>query len=332
MPGYKCPTRFLQMVCRHRLSEFDSCVKSAVEFNRPTTRSALRSGSSHAKIHMTLDPAAQFAAAIDVIRSRFEPQLRVGIVLGSGLSGLANAIDIFAAIDGDEIPGYPRATVIGHNGKVLCGLLSDVPVIAIDGRPHNYEGHSFADVAYPTRLMIELGIDLLLLSNASGAVNPNYHVGDVMIVEDHINLMWGNPLIGPNRDDIGPRFPDVSAPYDSQLIDLAHELSRDAPVGIRQGVYMAMAGPSYETRAEYRMARVLGADVVGMSTVPEVLVARHAGIRCAAFSVVSNVFDPNALVGSTGEEIVRVVAHSEPVVRKIVQGIVARENVAIRSE
>lgn len=280
---------------------------------------------------MTTAPTEQFASATNVIRARFEPQPRVGLVLGSGLSKLADAIDIVVAIDGDEIPGYPRATAIGHNGRVLCGRLSDVPVIAIDGRPHCYEGHSFADVAYPTRLMIELGIDLLLLSNASGAVNPAYNVGDVMIVEDHINLMWGNPLCGPNRDEMGPRFPDMSAPYDSQLIELAHEFSKDAPVGIRQGVYLAMAGPSYETRAEYRMARFLGADVVGMSTVPEVLVARHAGIRCGAFSVVSNVFDPNAPVGSTGEEIVRVVAHSEPVVRKIVQGIVAREIEPIRS-
>jgi purine-nucleoside phosphorylase len=205
---------------------------------------------------------------------------------------------------------------------VLCGHWGGVSVIAIDGRPHGYEGHTFDEVGFPTRLMIELGIDVLLLSNASGAVNPDYRVGDVMLLVDHINLMWDNPLIGENHDEIGPRFPDMCAPYDLKLIELAAKLTKDASIGIHQGVYLAMAGPSYETRSEYRMARLLGADVVGMSTVPEVLVARHAGIRCAAFSVVSNVFNPTATSASSGEDIVDIVAKSEPIVRQMMQGIV----------
>lgn len=262
------------------------------------------------------------AKAADQLRAACDVSPRVGIVLGSGLTGLADSIQLSAIVEGGEIPGYPKSTAIGHKGRVLLGDLNGQPVIAIDGRPHSYEGYSFSDVVFPIQLMIALGIETLVVSNASGAVNPDYQVGDVMILGDHINLMWDNPLIGPNCDELGPRFPDMSGPYDAELIKLARDVAVDAPIGIHQGVYLAMPGPSYETRAEYRMTRLLGADVVGMSTVPEILVARHAGIRCAALSVVSNVFEPYSTTGTTGEEVVQIVARSEPIVRSIVQGIV----------
>jgi purine-nucleoside phosphorylase len=275
---------------------------------------------------MLTNQFAHIVGAADLIRASCNTKPRVGIVLGSGLSGLANSIVLDAVIEGEAIPHYPKSTAIGHKGRVLLGQLGGEPVVAIDGRPHSYEGHSFYDVAFPTQLMIELGIQTLLVSNASGAVNPSFNVGDVMVIEDHINLMWDNPLIGKNRDEVGPRFPDMSSPYDAELNDLAIELSRDASIGVHRGVYLAMAGPTYETRAEYRMARLMGADVVGMSTVPEIIVAGHAGIRCAALSVVSNVFDPDSTLGTTGDEVVEIVARSEPIVRDVVQGLVARSN------
>jgi purine-nucleoside phosphorylase len=270
-------------------------------------------------------PLAEINDALDLIRSRFPQTPRVGIVLGSGLGSFVDAIDVQAVFEAHEIPGYPVTTTMGHKGRVLCGQLSGVPMVAIDGRPHSYEGHSFARVGFPTQLLIALGIDTLLLSNAAGAVNLEYNAGDLMILDDHINMMWDNPLMGPNRDEVGPRFPDMSAPYDAELIELAKGFAEDSPINIHQGVYLAMPGPSYETHSEYRMARILGADVVGMSTVPEVLVARHAGVRCAAFSIVSNVFDPSARLATSGQDVLEIVAQSEPVLRRIVTGIVEQE-------
>jgi purine-nucleoside phosphorylase len=265
--------------------------------------------------------------SVEAVRKKWSERPAVGIVLGSGLAGLSEAVELDAEFVPGEIPNYPKTTALGHRGRLVCGWLGGIPVVVMDGRAHLYESHSPQDVVYPLRMMLQLGINTVVMSNASGAVNPEYQAGDVVILNDHINLMWDNPLAGVNDDSLGPRFPDMSSPYDVTLAEAGRAAAEKAGLRVHSGVYLGMSGPNYETSAEYRMARLLGADVVGMSTVPEVLAARHAGVRVFAASVVSNVFSPDGDPVS-GAEVVDVVARAEPAMRIVLSGVLD----AIRAE
>lgn len=265
--------------------------------------------------------SSRLSQSVQAVREKWSGTPRVGIILGSGLGGLCEFIETEVAFENDDIPHYPKAAALGHRGRFLCGRLHEVSVVVMDGRTHLYEGVAARELAHPIRIMLQLGIEILVISNACGAVNPEFQVGDVVILNDHINLMWKNPLIGKNDDSSGPRFPDMSSPYDSELADAARVAADRVGFRVRSGVYLGLSGPNYETSAEYRMARFLGADIVGMSTIPEVLTARHGGARVFAASVVSNV--QSAASGPvTGQEVVDVVARSEPVLRELVTGVV----------
>ncbi len=229
----------------------------------------------------------QLDEAVSFIRSRTALAPSVGVVLGSGLGAFADALEGPTAIPFSEIPHFPASTVAGHGGALVLGRCGAVPVAAMKGRVHFYEGYTLAEVVFPVRVLARLGVRTLLLTNAAGGVNTLFAPGDLMVIEDHINFL-GNPLLGPNEDALGPRFPDLSFAYDRRLAGRALEACAAAGVRGHRGVYLAMQGPSYETPAEIRMARVLGADAVGMSTVPEVIAARHAGMRVAALSCITN--------------------------------------------
>lgn len=263
--------------------------------------------------------------AAAVIRAEWPQRPVAGIVLGSGLSNFAASVNCEVSFENSRIPHLPTATALGHQGRFVCGQLAGVPVIVQQGRLHAYEGHTFEAVTFPVRVMQALGVELLVLTNAAGAVNPSYECGDIMLLEDHINLMWGNPLIGVHDDRLGVRFPDLSQPYDANLLEQAEQIGRSLTTRMQRGVYVAMSGPSYETAAEYRMLQRLGGDVVGMSTVPEVLVARQAGLRVLAMSVVSNVFRPLSSAPTTGHAVVETVASVEPILREIVTGVLRQQ-------
>ena len=226
--------------------------------------------------------------AIAAIKRRATLTPHVGIILGSGLGGVADAIENSVAIPYEEIPYWPRTTAIGHAGRLIVGTLEGVPVVVMQGRVHYYEGYAMDEVTFPIRILGQLGVGSLIITNASGGVNLDYHPGDLVAVSDHINYMGTNPLIGANDDEWGPRFPDMTFAYDRQYLELLEEIAKAENIVLHKGVYIAFTGPSYETPAEIRMSRVMGADVVGMSTVPEVIVANHMGIRVAAISCVAN--------------------------------------------
>lgn len=272
-----------------------------------------------------LELAAQVAEASDVVRKQWASRPSVGIILGTGLGGLAGQIGTEAALDYQTIPHFPRSTSISHAGQLVCGQWQGVGVVAMEGRFHAYEGYSHRQITFPVRVMKALGANLLIASNACGGMNPQYARGDIMVIEDHINLMNGNPLIGINDESLGPRFPDMSAPYDRDLIDAALEIARREDFVAHKGVYVAVTGPNLETRAEYRFLRAIGADVVGMSTVPEVIVAVHAGMRVLGLSIVTDMCLPDALAAADINEILATAAEAEPKLRKIVLGILARE-------
>jgi purine-nucleoside phosphorylase len=255
----------------------------------------------------------EIAAATSYIQQRFSLKPRAGIILGSGLGNVAHDIEGAVTFPYEELPHFPRSTAIGHKGQLVCGRLAGVPVVAMEGRFHAYEGYSHQQITFPVRVMKALGAELLIVSNACGGMNPQYRCGDIMVIEDHINLLNGNPLIGINDDRLGPRFPDMSGPYDPVLIERALEIAR------REN--FAVTGPNLETRAEYRFLRTIGADVVGMSTVPEVLVAVHAGMRVLGLSVITDMCLPDALKPAHVAEILAVAAASEPKLRAIVRGI-----------
>jgi len=265
---------------------------------------------------------AQLEESVAAVRARWSDRPVVGLVLGSGMGGLAETLDVEADFAAEQIPHYPRSTALGHRGRFLCGRLAGAPVVMMDGRQHGYEGHDLAKVVYPVRLMSRLGITTLVLSNASGGVNPKLNGGDVVVLDDHINLLWGNPLFGPNDEQLGPRFPDMCTPYDAELADIAESAIVKRGGSTHRGVYLAQQGPCYETRAEYRMARQMGADVVGMSTVPEVIVGVHEGLRVVALSVVSNVFSENSDETTTGEAVIATVSESVPLVHAAVTAVV----------
>ncbi len=266
--------------------------------------------------------AAQIKEAQAAVREKWDRSPRIGIILGTGLGSVAREISVEATFPYESIPHFPRSTAVSHAGQFVCGTLHGVPVVAMEGRFHAYEGYSYAQLTFPVRVMKALGADTLIVSNACGGMNPLYRHGDIMVIDDHINLMGGNPLIGINDDSLGPRFPDMSCPYDPQLIEQALEIARRENFAAHRGVYVAVTGPNLETRAEYRFLRAIGADVVGMSTVPEVIVAVHASMRVLGLSIVTDLCLPDALEPANIEVILATAALGEPKLRAIVLGVV----------
>jgi len=259
--------------------------------------------------------------AARTIRNLWSGTPKVGLILGTGLGAMSQEIDAELTIPYPEIPYFPRSTVESHKGQLLCGRLGRHQVVAMEGRFHLYEGYTPQQVTFPIRVMKELGCALLIVSNAAGGLNPLYERGDLVILEDHINLMGVNPLIGPNDERLGPRFPDMIEPYDRGLQRLALQVALERNVVARRGVYVAVIGPNLETRAEYRFLRGIGADVVGMSTVPEVLVAVHAGLKVLGFSIVTDMCLPDALQPVRIEEIIAVANEAEARLRLVVGGV-----------
>ena len=266
----------------------------------------------------------QVQEATRAVRSRWPGRARVGLILGTGLGALAREIAAEATIPYPEIPLFPHATVESHAGQLVCGTLAGQAIVAMEGRFHLYEGYSAAQVTFPIRVLKELGCTTLIVSNAAGGMNPLHAKGDLIVIEDHINLMGVNPLIGPNDERLGPRFPDLIEPYDRGLQDLALQAALEERIVAHRGVYVAVPGPNLETRAEYRFLRGLGADVVGMSTVPEVLVAVHAGLMVLGFSIVTDLCLPDALAPVRIEEILAVAAAAEGKLRRVVRRVLER--------
>lgn len=252
--------------------------------------------------------SAKIDEAIHAIRQVWSGQPRVGLILGTGLGGLAAQIQHEAVIPYGDIPHFPVSTVESHKGQLVCGKLAGVSIVAMEGRFHFYEGYSMQQVTFPVRVMKALGIDILIVTNAAGGMNPQYELADLMIIEDHINLMGDNPLRGINDDNLGPRFPDMCEPYDRHLIEVAKSSALKLGIVAHKGVFIAVAGPNLETRAEYRMLRAMGADVVGMSTVPEVIAAKHASLNVLGFSIVTDMCLPDALEPADITKILKVAA------------------------
>ena len=263
----------------------------------------------------------QLDQTVAAIRQQWTGTPRVGIILGTGLGSVAKRIETEAIIEYEKLPHFPTSTVCCHAGQLVCGMLEGTPVVAMEGRFHVYEGYSYAQVTYPVRVMKALGAEILIVSNACGGLNPDFAAGDIMVIDDHINLMTGNPLVGVNDDSLGSRFPDMFEPYDRQLSQLALDVAARAGVKAHQGVYAAMVGPNLETRAEYRFLRTIGADVIGMSTVPEVIVAVHSGLRTLGLSVVTDMCTPELLSPVDLDEILAVATQAEGRLGQIVLGV-----------
>jgi purine-nucleoside phosphorylase len=272
-----------------------------------------------------LDLFDKIEAACTTIRARWKRTPRAGVILGTGLGGLVEEIDVEATFDYEEIPHFLKSTATSHRGRLVCGLLGGAPVVAMEGRFHMYEGYPLKAITLPVRVFRALGAELLIASSAVGGMNPFYRTGDIVVIDDHINLMGANPLIGVNDERLGPRFPDMSAPYDRRLGEAALEIARRENFAAHRGVFVAVSGPNLETRAEYRFLRQIGADVVGMSTVPEVIVAVHSGLRTVAFSIVTDMCLPDALQPARVEEIIAVANAAEPKLRTLVKGVLAAD-------
>ncbi len=264
------------------------------------------------------------AGAAGVVRGRTRLQPEVGIILGTGLGGLADEMSIDMAIPYQDLPGFPLSTVESHAGRLLLGRLGTTPVVAMQGRFHRYEGYSLSEVTFPVRVMHALGARTLIVSNACGGMHPLWSPGDLVLLSDHINLLGDNPLIGFNDERLGPRFPDMSAPYDPELRLIARAVALDLGIVLREGVYVAVPGPNLETRAEYRMLRSMGADVVGMSTVPEVIVAAHAGMRTVGISIITDQCLPDALEPANLERIIATARRAEPALTRLMTKLVER--------
>jgi purine-nucleoside phosphorylase len=260
--------------------------------------------------------------AVAGVRQASDLRPRVGIILGTGLGMLADEIDVETAIPYDDLPHFPLSTVDTHHGRLLLGRIEGVPVVAMQGRFHLYEGYTALEVAFPVRVLAGLGISTLLISNAAGGMNPQFRRGDLMLITDHINLQSDNPLVGPNVEEWGPRFPDMSAPYDAALIDAAESVALARGIRLQRGVYVAVVGPNLETRAEYRFLRTIGADAVGMSTVPEVIVARHMSLQTMAISVITDECFPDALEPISIPDILAAASNAEPKLTSILKGVV----------
>ena len=259
--------------------------------------------------------------AQEFIDQQWGERPRAGIILGTGLGHFVEQIEVEAEIDYEKIPHFPSSTATSHRGRLICGKIGGVPVMAKEGRVHLYEGHPTKSITLPVRVMRAMGAEWLIVSNAVGGLNPNYRGGDIMVIEDHINLMTDNPLIGVNDDRLGPRFPDMSQPYDLEMVEVALGIARQGDFVAHQGVLVAVTGPNLETRAEYRFLRMIGADVVGMSTVPEVITAVHCGLRVVGFSVVTDMCLPDALQPAVVEEIIATANTAEPKLRDLIIGV-----------
>jgi purine-nucleoside phosphorylase len=271
--------------------------------------------------NITLDQINEVAAAV---RDRLKIAPRVGLILGSGLNALADSVENTQIIPFREIPHWPLSTVTGHSGQLVVGKLENHPVFVMQGRVHYYEGYSMSQVTLPVRVMQKLKIEILIVTNAAGGINPDFTPGDVMLITDHLNLagMAGlNPLIGPNLDEIGPRFPDMSQAYDRLLADLARRAAKNEGIPLREGVYAGLSGQSFETPADLRFLRVAGADSVGMSTVPEVTVARHGGMRVLGFSGISNKANLDGSTITTHAEVMEAGRIITPKMEKIIRGV-----------
>ena len=264
------------------------------------------------------------AGAAEVIRDRSNLRPEVAIVLGTGLGALTGEIEVETAIPYDKIPGFPLSTVESHSGRLLLGRLAGRAVVAMQGRFHRYEGYDLGQVTFAVRVLHALGAKTLVVSNACGGMHPLWAPGELMLLSDHINLLGDNPLIGPNDDRLGPRFPDMSAPYDPALRALARAAALDLGIVLREGVYVAVPGPNLETRAEYRMLRAMGADVVGMSTVPEVIVAVHEGMRVVGISIITDQCLPDALEPADIGRIIETATRAEPQLTRLVTTVVER--------
>ena len=262
--------------------------------------------------------------AAAAVREHTAAAPRVAIILGTGLGKLGEEIEVETVIPYSEIPHFSPSTVESHTGRLLFGRLGGRSVVAMQGRLHRYEGYSLQEVTFPVRVMRALGVEILVVSNACGGMNPLWRPGDLMLIADHINLLGENPLVGPNHDELGPRFPDMSAAYDPDLQRLAQAVALEAGIPLRHGVYVAVVGPNLETRAEYRMLRAMGADVVGMSTVPEVIVAVHAGMRVLGISIITDACLPDALEPASLPRILATAAEAEPKLTEIVKRVVER--------
>jgi len=267
---------------------------------------------------------SQIHEAVSLLRSKTSLEPGIGIILGTGLGGLAKEIRQDVVVDYEHIPHFPVSTVESHHGRLIFGTLAGKTVVAMQGRFHYYEGYTMRQVTFPVRVMKSLGVQTLLISNAAGGMNPQFSRGSLMIITDHINLLGDNPLIGPNDDSLGPRFPDMSEPYSRKLIGLADEVALDLKVRVEHGVFVAVPGPNLETRAEYRFLRFIGADAVGMSTVPETIVANHMGMHVFGMSIITDECFPDALQPAKVEEIIAVAMKAEPRLTAIMKGVIER--------
>jgi purine-nucleoside phosphorylase len=256
------------------------------------------------------------------LKQKINTKARVGIILGTGLGGLVKEIEIKTTISYGDIPNFPVSTVEGHEGRLIFGTLRGTEIVAMQGRFHYYEGYNMQEVTFPVRVMKAIGIDHLIVSNASGGLNPDFEVGDIMIITDHINMFGDNPLMGKNYNELGPRFPDMSEPYSEKLTERALEIAKKHDISLKKGVYVGTAGPTFETPAEYKFFRVIGGDTVGMSTVPEVIVARHSGITCFGISIITDSGVPGQIVEISHEEVQEVAAAAEPKMTKVIAELV----------
>lgn len=261
---------------------------------------------------------------LQVIRKVTNDNYPIGIILGTGLGGLVKEINVEHEIDYAELPHFPLSTVESHHGKLIFGSINGKKVVAMQGRFHYYEGYTMQQITYPVRVMKYLGVKTLLVSNACGGMNPLYRKGDVMLMFDHINLIGDNPLIGKNYDELGPRFPDMSEPYSLELIKIAEDAALENRIRVQKGVYVAVAGPNLETKAEYRFLRATGADVVGMSTIPENIVANHMGMKVLGISIVTDECFPDALKPVNVEEIIATAMEAEPKMTLIMKEVINR--------
>lgn len=265
--------------------------------------------------------------AVDFIRTKTQMRPKIGIILGTGLGRLAEEIEKEVVIDYQDIPHFPVSTVESHHGKLIFGRLGGKEVVAMQGRFHYYEGYTMEQITFPVRVMsykVGLGVETLFISNAGGALNLEFEKGDLMIITDHINLLGDNPLIGPNDNELGVRFPDMSEPYSKELIQLAEKVAAEENIKIRKGVYVAVTGPNLETRAEYRFLRIIGADAVGMSTVPENIVANHMGMKCFGLTIITDIGDPDNLKPLTVEEVIEIANQAEPRMTLLIKKIIER--------
>ncbi len=266
----------------------------------------------------------QYDQAADAIRSRISSRPRVGIILGSGLGGLSEAVESATSIPFGDLPLWPVSTVPGHQGRLVIGQLESQPVMVMQGRSHYYEGYSMAQIGLPVRVMQRLGVEILIVTNAAGGVNPDFSPGELMLITDHLNLigMAGlNPLRGPNLDELGPRFPDMSQPYDRNLCNLARRAAAAGNIKLNEGVYASLAGPSFESPADLRFLRFAGVDAVGMSTVPEVIVARHAGTRVLGISGISNKANLDGSTVTSHEEVLEAGQKIVPQLTALIRGV-----------